>query len=87
MEFTTITEEEFNELEEKFKCEPQTVPKKCFVAKCSNGDYLAMDNLEGECFVDKFNSMILVKEFFANNLGYDDTDEMFTYIHKKYFLY
>lgn len=84
MDFTFITEEEFNKLEND---NIDNIPRQCFVAKCSDGEYLAMDNLEGERFVDKFGSMILVKEFFANNLGYDDDYDNFEAIHRREYLY
>jgi len=72
MEYEMISEKEFNELEQKYFMDKDSIPRECYVAKKNDGNYLAMDNSNGECFVDEFSSKVLVDEFFMDNLGYDD---------------
>ena len=83
-----VSEEEFNEMEVKWREDPRSIPEECFVAKCADGEYLAMDNSSGECWVEKFAAKVLAEEFFDNNLMYDDTRyEGFSKIQNNYLGY
>lgn len=72
IDYEMITVDEFNDLEKKWQTDSRSIPYECYVAKTNDGQYLAMDNSTGECFVDEFSSKVLVDEFFTDSLGYDD---------------
>jgi hypothetical protein len=72
IDYEMITVDEFNNLEKKWQKDSRSIPYECYVAKTNDGQYLAMDNSTGECFVDEFSSKVLVDEFFTDSLGYDD---------------
>ena len=72
VDYEMISEKEFNDYEQKYRMNKNSIPRECYVAKTDNGTYLAMDNSNGECFVEEFTSKVLVDEFFTDNLGYDD---------------
>ncbi len=70
MDYKWITEEEFLELEQNWRKDHRSIPKGYFVARLSNGNYLAMDNSTGECWTEEFTSKVLIEEFFNDGLGY-----------------
>lgn len=70
MKYSVITEEEILKMEKEWMNDRNSIPKECFVAKLSNGNFLALDNSSGECWTEEFTSKVLVEEFFNDNLGY-----------------
>ena len=86
MDYTYITEQELIDMETLWR-NGDNIPHELFVAKCDDGSFLAMDNSQGECWVEKFSSMILVNRFFTDNLGYDSDEEMFISIPHREYLY
>ena len=87
MNYIYIDEQELIDMENSWRNDATSIEKGLFVAKCNDGYYLAMDNSNGECWVDKFNSLVLVERFFTDNLGYDSDEEMFSMIPHKGYLY
>lgn len=72
MDYEMISEEEFKNYESEYYHDKYSVPMKRFVARTADGEYLAMDNSDGNCFVEQCSSKVLVEEFFNDGLGYDD---------------
>jgi len=67
--YITLSETELLKLEEDFKHDIK-IPQNRYVAKTSKNTFLALDNSTNECWVDEFNSMVLVQDFFTGN-NYD----------------
>lgn len=73
--YQTITEKEFEELENKWREDSNSVPHDCYVAKLADGSYLALDNSQGEFWVEECNSKILIEEFFTENSNSYESDD------------
>lgn len=67
--YKMITETELLNMENDYKHD-KNIPRDRYVAKTSKNTFLALDNSTNECWVDEFNSMVLVEDFFTGN-NYD----------------
>lgn len=81
--YEVVSEQKFNELENQWSHDSNSIPLKKYVAKCSDGSFLAMNNSSGECWVEQFPYKLMVEDFFANDSSYDEDYTMIEPIRHK----